>query len=140
MVTAPVDRVLARCTEQDGCWIFGGYLTRGGYGQVTVSAKAGRALAHRVVYIALVGEVPDGLELDHLCRRPACTNPWHLDPVPHALNVKRGRASQVQRARVAARQACARGHRYDEQPPYITATGARRCRACGAAWARAARA
>jgi hypothetical protein len=70
-----------------GCWIFTGNRNGGGYGLISVNGK-GRA-AHRVAYEQIIGEVPDGLELDHLCNRPACCNPDHLEPVTHQENVRR---------------------------------------------------
>ena len=57
-------------------------------------------LAHRVYYERHVGPVPEGLELDHLCRNPGCVNPEHLEPVTHAENIRRG--YQAKREREAA--------------------------------------
>jgi hypothetical protein len=74
--------------ESPGCWLwktgFNGY----GYGSYYAAGKS--VLAHRYVYEILVGPIPDGTEMDHLCRRPACVNPDHLEPVTHQVNVVRG--------------------------------------------------
>jgi hypothetical protein len=51
--------------------------------------------AHRAVYEILVGDVADGLDMDHLCRTPACVNPAHLEPVTHAVNMRRGKVGEV---------------------------------------------
>lgn len=59
-----------------------------GYGQLRVDGKP--QYVHRLVYEALRGEIPKGLHLDHLCRTPACVNPWHLEPVTQQENVRRG--------------------------------------------------
>lgn len=61
---------------------------RGGYGHVRYQGKSYRA--HRLTYTLLVGEIPDGLDLDHLCRVPACVNPDHLEPVTRRENSQRG--------------------------------------------------
>jgi hypothetical protein len=60
--------------------------------------------AHRLVYRALRGPIPDGLTLDHLCRVPACVNPWHLEPVTAAENSRRDRIARGRRAFGAIRK------------------------------------
>lgn len=47
-------------------------------------------MAHRWVWEWMVGPIPPGLDLDHLCRTPNCVNPDHLEPVAHIVNVRRG--------------------------------------------------
>jgi len=71
-----------------GCWLWDANTTRGGYGHFKVSGRM--VYAHRLAYEKLVGPIPDGLSLDHLCRVPGCVNPDHLEPVTHAENVRRG--------------------------------------------------
>lgn len=73
---------------ETGCWIFTGALNRG-YGRVALTPTR-LMYAHRVMYLALVGDIPDGMQLDHLCRVPACCNPLHLEPVTQRENVMRG--------------------------------------------------
>lgn len=65
------------------CWIWTGSRSPDGYG------RHGGTYAHTLLYEAHVGPVPEGQELDHLCRVPACCNPDHLEPVTHAENVRR---------------------------------------------------
>jgi hypothetical protein len=69
--------------DESGCWIWQRYINRHGYGRLARGGKRGtpRQLAHRWYYERLVGPIPDGLELDHLCRNRACVNPDHLEPV-----------------------------------------------------------
>jgi hypothetical protein len=85
-----------------------------------------------MAYEMLVGPVPDGLELDHLCRVPACVNPDHLEPVTHIENVRRGRSYWAERTH------CSAGHEYTRENTRITKRG-RTCRACKNETERAAR-
>jgi len=48
--------------------------------------------AHIVMYESEIGFVPEGMELDHLCRNTLCVNPEHLEPVTHRINVLRGKS------------------------------------------------
>lgn len=51
--------------------------------------------AHRAMYEQEVGPITEGLELDHLCRQTMCVNPSHLEPVTHAVNLRRGNGAKV---------------------------------------------
>lgn len=105
--------------DETACWNWAGCLDRNGYGKV---GRAGRIMAaHRVMYEALVGVIPDGLEIDHLCRNTRCVNPQHLEPVTRAEN---------QRRRAAAQTECKRGHAYNEANTRFRVDGARVCRVC----------
>lgn len=59
------------------CWIYGGALSPGGYGEVD-GVRAPGVKAHRITYWRFVGPIPRGRELHHVCRRPACVNPHHM--------------------------------------------------------------
>jgi hypothetical protein len=87
------DRLWAKVekADVDACWEWTGSRTPHGYGQIRESG-VGSALvhAHRVAYEAAVGPIPEGLEIDHLCRNRACCNPAHLEPVTHQENIQRG--------------------------------------------------
>lgn len=84
------------------CWLRALSLTRAGYSSVDTQAGGirERGYAHRMAYEELVGPIPDGLELDHLCWVRHCVNPAHLEPVTHEENARRaGEASRLRKAR-----------------------------------------
>jgi hypothetical protein len=82
----------------------------------------------RAAHEAFVGPIPDGLEIDHLCRIPSCCNPEHLEAVTHAENMAR---------QVAARVTCLHGHPFSEENIKVFADGRRTCRICREAKERA---
>lgn len=115
-----------------GCWVWQGNLTAQGYG--ILGGKHKNRYVHRFVYEHLIGEIPEGLELDHLCRVPACCNPAHLEPVTHHENVMR---SPIAPAAINARKThCKRGHPFDR--PYEPGKG-RTCEVCRKAYRRSYR-
>jgi len=73
------------------CWLWTAAKNEDGYGIFKVDGAVTRS--HIWSYVFHVGPVPDRLELDHLCRVRACANPWHLEPVTHAENVRRATAA-----------------------------------------------
>ena len=84
----PEARVFAKVTEgENGCWEWRG---RGANTYGTAFQDGGKAwLPHRWSYTYLRADIPEGLELDHLCRNRVCVNPWHLEPVTRSENAKR---------------------------------------------------
>lgn len=71
------------------CWVYMGYTNLDGYGRIRIGGRK-KQLAHRVSYEQHFGVIPDGLDLDHLCRNRACVNPSHLEPVSRRTNILRG--------------------------------------------------
>lgn len=104
----------------------------GGYGLFRVGSR--NLLAHRFSYEALVGPIPDGLQIDHLCRIRACVAPDCLEPVTPRENTLRGNTSA---AANAAKTHCLNGHPFDEQNTRIDSHGKRQCRECQRAYDRA---
>lgn len=82
-----------------GCWEWLLHLDKNGYGHKWTGGKlkngGGPKPAYRVYYEKFKGPVPDGKQLDHLCRNPRCVNPEHLEPVTGAENVRRGNAAKL---------------------------------------------
>jgi hypothetical protein len=112
-----------------GCWEWIGARDSRGYGNVRAAGRVRKA--HRVVYEALHGPIPPGVECDHLCRAQWCVNPEHLELVTHAENVRRGAARWVPGARQRAKRRCPRGHAYTKANTYVQpSTGGRACRTC----------
>ncbi len=120
--------------EVTGCWVWTRYLDASGYGRLRVDGR--KTLAHRAAFELLRGPIPEGLQIDHLCRRRACVNPDHLEPVSLQENVARGLSGAAQ----AARTECPQGHPYTPENTIQHSSGFRRCRICHNAQGRARRA
>lgn len=125
-----------------GCWIWRGKKGRGGYGQYGSPEPgwpAANPATHRYGYEHLVGPIPPGLELDHLChtrdlncrggetcQHRLCVNPEHLEPVTHADNMKRGRLVENRLRRLLATTHCPKGHALTPENTF----GLSQCRLC----------
>lgn len=105
----------------DECWVWTGGNNGRGYG------KFDGQYAHRIAYEDLADLIPDGTELDHLCRVHACVNPAHLEPVSHRTNTLRGDTIPARRV---AQTHCVNGHEFTAATTYIVRDGTRQCRPC----------
>lgn len=128
----------------DECWLWTGAPTRWGYGQFSVGTykKQKMVRPHRLAYELLVGPIPEGLSLDHVCHNRdtecvggtqcihrLCVNPDHLEPVTRGENVRRGQSGFVTGALSRAKTSCPQGHVYSEENTYLYKTF-RACRTC----------
>ena len=111
--------------DSDSCWSWTGSTNSSGYGQFR--HKGVKINAHRFSFELLRGEIPAGLELDHLCRNRRCVNPDHLEPVTSFVNKMRGRSFS---ALNAAKTHCSRGHAFTPTNTRKRPSGWRECRAC----------
>jgi hypothetical protein len=134
----PSERFWSKVQKTADCWVWKASVAGPGkYGHFHVSggstAAKGRVrvYAHRWSYEEVVGPIPDGLELDHLCRNPRCVNPAHLEPVTHAENHRRRRGFRTGPYNVG--DACRHGHPRNAENTGINAYGYRFCRPCARA-------
>ncbi len=110
-----------------GCWIWAGAKSDRGYGQIQVAGKT--AYAHRTGYELIAGAIPEGLQIDHLCRVQLCVNPSHLEAVTPAVNNLRSESVSARSARATH---CLHGHPFDSNNVYHRpGTHQRMCRECG---------
>lgn len=106
------------------CWEWTATRSEGGYGRYNHEGRL--QAAHRVVWELLVGPIPKGHTLDHLCRNRGCVNPDHLEPVTMRENTLRGYGISAENAR---KTHCKNGHLFDADNTYYEGTW-RRCKAC----------
>ena len=83
-----LERINRKIIKDEGseCWLWQGFKVKG-YGRIRIDGKAKRV--HRLMYEQMVGPIPDGLVIDHLCMVRNCVNPEHLEPVTIEENTRR---------------------------------------------------
>lgn len=124
MIPLRIEEKIERVTES-GCWIWLGACQPTGYSVVRFNGKAARA--HRVIYKIVFGSIPEGFELDHLCRVRCCVNPHHMEPVTHTENLRRG---ETIGAKNRMKTHCSNRHELTAENIWIDGKGRRRCRQC----------
>ena len=125
MTASLAARMAERIEKTEGCWYWRGNVNPAtGYGRLGIGQR--NFAAHRLSYELHVGPIPEGLDLDHLCRVRHCVNPAHLEPVTRWENTRRGVGITAQRARS---NVCKHGHEYTTENTIIQ-RGYRLCRTC----------
>lgn len=114
-------------TTKKKCWNWKGNIGVNGYGVFFYHGKSYKA--HQVSYRIFIGEVGNGLVLDHLCRNTKCVNPSHLEAVTQKENILRGTGAP---SKNAAKTKCKHGHRLTEENTYHTPSNPtwRECKKC----------
>lgn len=124
---ADIEAVKADCIiDENGCWVWT-RSSRNGYAQIYMSSLAKTTKGHRLTYMLVKGDIPEGKVLDHLCRNKICVNPEHLEPVTTRENILRGEGKTAIRARQTH---CIHGHPLSGYNLYITSRGYRLCMSC----------
>ena len=101
------------------CWIWIGAITHNGYPKATFNYET--CLVHQVIYKHFKGPIPEGLEIDHVCRNKLCVNPEHLEAITHKENVARYAATITH---------CKKGHPLSGDNLYLTPDERRNCKTC----------
>lgn len=115
------ERFWAKVDRSGFCWTWTAQRDRDGYGRFEIAGR--RRAAHRVSFEWERGPVPEGREIDHVCRNRACVRPEHLEAVTHHTNVRRGRQTWQGNK-------CARGHVLTEENIRYHSGDKRQCKSC----------
>ena len=127
IVQPALERFQSYCLYAGDCIVWTS-ATRKGYGSFWYRGKP--VQAHKFAYEQANGQVPNGLELDHICRNKVCVNPNHLEPVVHRVNCMRGDSPKLSSSRQKQKTHCPRGHEYTAANTIRTKESWRVCRTC----------
>lgn len=127
----PIERFLSKVhfNTETGCWDWTAAKDSDGYGTFQYShILSDHGHAYKFSYSFFVGQMPKGLQHDHLCRNRGCVNPFHLEPVTCRENLLRGQTSAAANAR---KTHCIAGHMFSPQNTWVSKqNGSRHCKAC----------
>jgi hypothetical protein len=124
-----LDQLFAKAipVPHSGCWVWLGHVGNDGYARVSLK-RSHYSSAHRLAYMLAKGPIPEGLNLDHLCRVRCCINPDHLEPVTDRVNILRGQGHAAVNAK---KTHCPLGHSYDPGNTFLNHGGRQReCLIC----------
>ena len=124
LTQSDIDRFWTKVDKTPTCW---DWTVKPDTGYGRFGAQGRTLLAHRVAHTLAGRSIPNGLQVDHLCRNRRCVNPDHLDVVSVAENVLRGDGISARNAR---KTHCHRGHPLEGDNLYITPSGNRNCIKC----------
>jgi len=117
-----LERFFNKVEKTETCWIWMASKDKDGYGKFSINKKSIRS--HRFAYELLIGKIPEGMYIDHLCRVRHCVNPIHLEPVTNKENIFRGETGSLN----AKKTTCPKGHNYSGK----NKRGRRICNICRA--------
>lgn len=112
-----IEKFLSRIVPAGDCLMWAGPRNRDGYGIFSCQQEGLHQGAHRWAYLWGFGSIPEGLELDHLCRNRGCVNPKHLEAVSHQENIKRSAWGE---RNSFTETCCPKGHNYEEAGFYVS--------------------
>ena len=121
MKKEPYERFLEKVIKTGSCWGWTGAHTQAGYAVFSIAGKF--IYGHRYSFQLSKGNIPDGLQLDHLCDNKGCVNPEHLEIVTNQEN-------QIRRYQNNPRQYCDKGHLFTKENTMYIKSGTRLCRIC----------
>lgn len=119
-----------RIITASGCWEWAVAKTKNGYATTTLGSRGKKEYLHRISYREFIGSIPDGKEIDHLCRNRSCFSPAHLEAVTRSVNTLRGDGPKLLGSINASKTHCKHGHLFDDRNTRLRPSGGRDCRAC----------
>jgi len=123
----PIQRFVKKydVDELSGCWVWNTRTTPNGYAKFRTKGKDKQA--HRWAYEFYIGPIPEGMQLDHLCRVRNCVSPYHLEPVTQQENILRGEGVAAVNAK---KTHCLNGHEFTVDSVYQRNDNKRNCIQC----------
>jgi hypothetical protein len=128
--TPTAERFWAKVHKTDTCWLWQGGMGAHGYGLFSNGPEGKTVLVHRYSWTLTNGPVPNGLQLDHLCRVRNCVRPEHLEPVTALENTRRALAMNPDHGSKRHKTHCRHGHAYDSGNTHVTRAGTQVCLTC----------
>lgn len=129
---SPIEKAIdTKIVTDTGCWIRPTVTTKNGYSLIGGGKRGMSIYSHRASYVYHKGDIPSGIEIDHLCRNRACFNPDHLEAVTRSENTRRGIMADSRREwHLTNTTHCKQGHEYTMENTYFRPTGGRACKQC----------